>query len=280
MHIKRSIQSFREAAMRKQMLSGSAIFLAAFLAACASSAPTAVTGPIVGSPHDLTYVLMPGSPGQASGVILSWTASNDSNIAAFLVNARATVGGAWTTLAITGSNVYFDPNQYTQYFIQAEDASGDIANGPDTITVIYNPTVAAPATVTATGYDSAVKIHWSDEARVNNPGVWSYYRVYSEPASATPPQCPTAGPGFGIEGTTVSEDFVVTGLLNGTTWCYAVTSVGILGQESILSTPWAVATTSQGGGGFDVASAPHATIVVHKTRQGFTVLRGTQVLHR
>jgi hypothetical protein len=235
----------------------------------------------VGAPHNLTYVLMPGAPAQASGVILSWTAAEDSNIAAFLVNARTSPGAAWTTLAITGSTVYFDgETQYTQYFIQSEDASGDVANGADTITVNYSPTVAAPAVVTAAGLDSAVKLHWSAEARVNNPGVWSYYRVYSEPASATAPQCPTAGAGFGLEGTTVSEDFVVTGLANGQTWCYAVTSVGVLGQESILSTPWAVATTSQGGGGFDIASAPHATIVAHRARPGLNLHRVTQVLRK
>jgi hypothetical protein len=257
--------------MRKQFWSGTAIFLATLLAACASSAPTSIAGPVLGSAHDLAYVLVPGGPGQASGVLLTWTFSQDSNIASFAINARTSTTGSWGTLALTLSSVYFDgvtapPN--VQYYIATQDASGDVASGPDTITINYNPTVQAPATVTATGFDSAVKVHWSDEARVNNPGVWSYYRVYSEPAvlNGAVETCPLGGAGFGLEGTTVSEDFVVTGLANGSTWCYAITSVGVLGQESFLSS-FATATPTLGGGSFDIAAAPHATIVVHRNRQ-------------
>lgn len=63
----------------------------------------------------------------------------------------------------------------------------------------------------------------------------------------------------------MSEDFVVTGLGNGQTWCYGVTTVTQDGHESVLGA-FAQATTNAAGGSFD--AVPGTTIVVHRAGKG------------
>ena len=77
--------------------------------------------------------------------------------------------------------------------------------------------------------------------------------------------CGTPGPGFAVEGSTVSEEFVVTGLANGTTWCYAVTTVTQDGHESVLSS-WSTDTPTLAAGPFAVSMAPNATVIRHNPK--------------
>jgi hypothetical protein len=120
--------------------------------------------------------------------------------------------------------------------------------------------------LTATPIDSGVELTWSADARLGNPSEFSYYRVYSEPAvvSGGSATCPSGAAGFGLEGSTVSEGYVVTGLTNGSTYCFGVTTVATLGQESSL-TPWVTATPTSSGPSFDFKTS-HITVGVH--RQG------------
>jgi hypothetical protein len=255
--------------MTKRLWSGAAIACAAFLAACASSAPTSSTGgTTLGNPGALTYVLLPGSPGQPAGTLLNWVAATDPNVAGYLVYARQNSTASWVTLAITGATTYYDAETvFTQYYIASEDAEGDISSGTAVITVTYSPTIAAPDSLVGTPFDSAAKLHWSADQRLANPGIFAYYRVYSEPAvvAGGDTTCTTANPGFGLEGTTVSEDFVVTGIANGAPVCYGVTTVAQLGQESLLSA-WVIVTPNGADGSFDIAMAPRATVVRHRAR--------------
>lgn len=254
--------------MKMKLWSGAAVTSAALIAACASSAPTGSTGSTLGNPTDLTYVLLPGAPGQPAGVLLNWVAATDPNVAEYIVYAEQSSAAGWQTLAITGSTTYYVAGPgFTQYYIASGDASGDVSSGTPPITVIYTPTIAAPDSLTGTALDSAVKLHWSADQRLANPALFAYYRVYSEPAvvSGGDNTCTTANPNFGLEGTTVSEDFVITGVPNGVPVCYGVTTVAQLGQESLLS-PWVIVTPILSGGTFDIRSAPRATVVVHQAR--------------
>jgi hypothetical protein len=254
--------------MKMKLWSGTAVASAALIAACASSAPTGSTGSTLGNPTDLTYVLLPGAPGQPAGVLLNWVAASDPNVAAYIVYARQSASASWETLAITGATTYYDAEVvFTQYYIASEDGSGDVSSGTPFLSVTYTPTIAAPDGLTGTAFDSAAKLTWSADQRLANPGLFAYYRVYSEPAviAGGDTTCTTANPEFGLEGTTVSEAFVITGLANGVPECYGVTTVAQLGQESLLS-PWVIVTPILSGGTFNIASAPLATVVVHRAR--------------
>ena len=255
--------------MKTKLSSAAAIACAALVGACASAAPTGSgTGPTLGNPGPLTYVLLPGAPGLPAGVLLTWGAASDPNVAAYLVYARQNASANWVGLAITGATTYYDgETAYTQYYIASEDAAGDISSGNAPITVVYTPTILAPDSLAGTALDSAAKLHWSADQRLANPAIFAYYRVYSELATVAggDTTCTAAAPSFGLEGTTVSEDFVVTGLANGTPWCYGVTTVAQLGQESLLS-PWVIVDPTLSGGSFDIASAPRATVVRHQMR--------------
>jgi hypothetical protein len=243
--------------------------LAALAAACSNgvdnTAPSTVT---LGNPDSLMYVLLPSSPGTPAGVLLSWQAASDPTVTSYVIYA-AVVGGGWNLIAYTGETDYFDPGTPAgQYYVASEDANGDISTGTSPVTVVSTQVLPPPDGLTAVAIDSGVELTWSADARLSNPSQFSYYRVYSEPGIVTggTTNCPTGAAGFGLEGTTVSEGYVVTGLANGTPWCYGVTTVAVLGQESVLSS-WVVGTPSASGGSFDLKASPNMTVGVHRTRQ-------------
>jgi hypothetical protein len=239
--------------------------------------PTGGTGVTLGNPDSLGYVLLPGGPGQPAGVILTWAPASDPNVSNYIVLARDSTDSAatWGALAYTGADVYFDPGVFAQYKIASQDQYGDVSSGTTPVTVDTNSPVPAPAGVTGAGIDSGVKLTWSSSARLAHAQQFAYYRVYSEQATTSnnTSTCPAGAASFGLEGSTVSENFVVTGLANGAAWCYAITSVTQLGQESALS-QWTIVTPSAAGGGFDVVAGNGVTVVVHKAHHvGFARIR-------
>ncbi len=251
--------------MRNALSACIGIAAAATLGACSQSTTNPVSNVNLGNPDSLSYVLLPGAPAQPQGVMLTWVAATDPNVTNYVVYGRADSAASWGIIAYTGETEYFDLQPAQQYYISSEDGSGDISSGTTAITVDTNPPMPPPGGLTGTGLDSGSALSWSDSVRVDHSTIFNYYRVYSEAASGA--TCPTAGAGFGLEGTTVSEDFVVTGIANGTAECYGVTSVSQLGQESVLS-PWVLVTPSSGGGGFDITAHPNATVVMHHSRAG------------
>ncbi len=227
------------------------------------------TGPVqtinLGNPDSLAYVLLPGAPAAPEGVMLTWVAATDPNVEAYIIFGRTDSSASWGQVAVTPGTEYFDVQPLGQYYVASTDGQGDISSGTATVNVDTLPPMAAPSGLTGTPLDSGVALTWSNSVRLANASIFSNYRVYSEQPSGS--SCPAAGSGFGLEGTTVSEDFVVTGIANGTAVCYGVTTVSMLGQESALS-PWIMATPSSGGGSFDITAHPGATVVVHRARKG------------
>jgi hypothetical protein len=223
----------------------------------------------LGNPDSLTYLLLPGGPDAPNGILLSWAQATDPNVTNYIVlastvDSQADFGELGTTLSTSFHQAGIP---FPFYYVASEDQFGDISSGTPIISVDTAPELAPPSTITATGFDSASEVSWSADARLAHPNEFAYYRVYSEPAqvSGMTNTCATPGPGFAVEGSTVSEQFVVTGLANGTTWCYAITSVAQNGSESVLSA-WTTDTPNAGAGPFAVSMAPQATIVRHNPK--------------
>jgi hypothetical protein len=241
--------------------------LAAFAIGCSNGtdnlAPSTVT---LGNPDSLSYLLLPSSPGVPAGILLKWVAASDPNVTNYVVYA-AIVGGGWNPVAYTGQTSYFVPGTpANQYYIASMDANQDVSSGTSPITVNTQQVLPPPDGLTSVPIDSGVKLTWSPDARLSNPAQFAYYRVYSEPAvvSGGTANCPAGSSGFGLEGSTVSEGYVVTGLANGSTWCFGVTTVATLGQESVLS-PWITTSPSADSASFDV-TASRITVGVHRAQ--------------
>jgi hypothetical protein len=251
--------------MRKGIAACIGVATAAVLGACNNGTTNPVSNVDLGNPDSLAYVLLPGRPATPEGVVLTWVAATDPNVTNYVIYGRSDSTASWGVVAYTGNTEYFDVTPLIQYYVASEDGEGDISSGTATVTIDTVPPMPAPGGLAGVGLDSGAALTWSDSVRVDHSSIFSNYRVYSEAASGG--SCPTGGSGFGLEGTTVSENFVVTGIANATSVCYGVTTVSTLGQESALSS-WIVVTPSSGGGSFDILAHPGTTVVVHHVRVG------------
>jgi len=217
------------------------------VAACDNSKGS--TGPnyTLANPDSLTYQLAFGDSRSAvdpegipPGVILSWIPPADSNVAAYIVFGRdsTNTNASWYTRAITTSSTFHDaaPVQL-QYYVASQDIYGDQSSGTPPITINFADSVQTPGDVRGTAYNGAVTVGWDSIAQVGvNASRFEYYRVYSEPATATSDSTATCdSTAVSLEGTTVSTAFVITGLPNGVFTCYGVTSVSQSGLESQFS---------------------------------------------
>ena len=90
-----------------------------------------------------------------------------------------------------------------------------------------------PESLVSTSLNSAVQLSWSANARLADPNDFSHYDIYSTTYDLDNSVCNDAG--WALEGTSVSEDFLVTGLTNGVPLCFAVSSVSTSGNESDVS---------------------------------------------
>ena len=71
------------------------------------------------------------------------------------------------------------------------------------------------------------------ERAADAPDRFEHYNIYSTSYDLDRQVCDNNG--WGLEGTSVSEDFVVSGLTNGVSLCFAVSSVSLNGNESDVS---------------------------------------------
>jgi hypothetical protein len=86
-----------------------------------------------------------------------------------------------------------------------------------------------PASLSSTSLDGAIALSWTDNSYTSDPGNFENYRVYSTSYDLDQNQC---GSSWQLEGTTVSPEFVVGALTNGTPRCFGVSAVSIDGFES------------------------------------------------
>src|SRR3954469_7138240 len=70
-----------------------------------------------------------------------------------------------------------------------------------------------PETLVSVSLNTAVQLSWDPNSRLADPNDFSPYNIYSTSYDLDRSVCDDNG--WGLEGTSVSEDFLVSGLTNG-----------------------------------------------------------------
>ena len=116
---------------------------------------------------------------------------------------------------------------------------------------VGNTRLPAPSGLTSISLDGAVQLSWSGSVVANNLDAFRHYRIHSTGYDASSNRCNDGA--WVIEGTTVSDGFVVSNLRNGITRCFAVSTVAKDGGEGARSV--ARADTPRFGGRFVLVDA-------------------------
>jgi hypothetical protein len=152
------------------------------------------------------------------------------------VYSRGSTNQSWSRRANTTSGSFHDTGiPHLQYFVVSEDEFGSESRPSNTITVDERNRLPAPNGLTSISLDLAVQLAWANNARVGDPALFSYYRIYSTTYDLDANVCSSAN--WVLEGSTVSEDFLVTGIANGAPRCFAVSTISADGHESAWTTP-------------------------------------------
>lgn len=215
------------------------------LAACSTSDRVTGSNFNLTPPSNLSYQLIPsGNADAPEGIDLRWDPVNDPNIADYAVFSRASASDQWSLRAQTTSPSFEDLGQPDlQYYVASEAADGSLSAPSNVVTVDNTNKLPPPEDLSAIALDGAVELSWSPNARLANPSAFSYYRVYSTVYHAAQNLCDTQ---WVLEGTTVSEDFIASGLPNGQPRCFDVSAISFDGHESDWPTPIAIAPSASG----------------------------------
>lgn len=208
------------------------LFLLVGLAACDLD----LTNPIdPDSPSELSYQLIPsGDPFAPSGVLLTWEPPASGRAVSFDVFGR-NGGSQWGLRATTTSPTFHDAGYpQDEYYVRALDQSGNELGRTDAIRIDAGNRLPAPAGLRSTTLNGAIQLMWSRNVIDAGANRFDYYRVYSGTFDVGRGTC--VAPWY-LEGTTVSDAFLVGGLTNGRTICFAVSAVSRDGHESQWSAP-------------------------------------------
>ena len=208
---------------------------AAIVMAACDTYDSSVDPDELGRPTDLRYQLVPsGGPDRPEGILLSWTDPNDGRVADFVVYSRGSTSDRWHRRAATTSTTFHDVGiPHLEYYVVSEDVDGNESRPSNTVTVDERNRLPRPLTLTSISLDRAVQLAWAANARTADPSMFDYYRVYSTTYDLDADVCSEAN--WVLEGTTVSEDFLATGLTNGAPRCFGVSAVSRDGHESVWS---------------------------------------------
>lgn len=189
------------------------------------------------TPTGLSYQLVPsGFPDSPDGVLLTWDDVADANTSAYVVYSRSSSNGPWSRRAETTSNTFSDAGYPAySYYVATRDESGHESAPSATVTIDVRLRLPAPTSLNSISLDRAVQMSWASNSRTSDPNAFDYYRVYSTVYSSSAGACDDQL--WVLEGTTISEDFISTGLTNGVRYCFAVSAVSRDGHESLFSTP-------------------------------------------
>jgi len=215
------------------------LFIATLIAVVACGGDRTTTGvdtrlPV---PTGLSYQLVPsGFPDSPDGVLLTWDDVADSYTSAYVVYSRNSASGEWNRRAETTSPTFSDAGYPAYaYYVATRDESGHESAPSAAVTIDVRLRLPAPANLNAISLDRAVQTSWASNSRTADPNAFDYYRVYSTVYSAAAGGCDDDL--WVLEGTTISEDFISTGLTNGVRYCFAVSAVTRDGHESLFSVP-------------------------------------------
>jgi hypothetical protein len=210
--------------------------LAAALAAC-SNDNNVITGPNnLTPPANLTYQLEPsGDPTTPEGILLRWDPTTDNQVTNYVVYSRSSSNAAWVRRAATTSASFEDRGTPDlQYEVTAQAQDGSESQPSNVVTVDASNQLDPPSQLVSFALDQAVQLSWSTDARLAAPSLFAYYRVYSTDYDLDNNVCSA---NWVLEGTTVSEDFIVSGIPNGVPRCFTVSTISVDGHESDWATP-------------------------------------------
>jgi hypothetical protein len=183
------------------------------------------------APTNLSYQLIPsGNPNAPLGVILSWDPPTSGRAVAFDVFGRSSTNANWDRRATTTSASFHDVLPEAQYYIVANDEQGTPLGQTPVITLDFQSELPAPSGLRSMSLNTAIQLAWSSNVIDANGDAFDYYRVYSGAFDAAHSVCSA----WNLEGSTVSDAFLVANIANGITRCYAVSAVSRDGHES----PW------------------------------------------
>jgi hypothetical protein len=186
-------------------------------------------------PTGLTYELMPsGNPDSPEGVLLAWDDVADETVSAYVVYSRYSTTDRWHRRAETTSPTFHDAGvPALQYQVVTRDEGGDESGPSNTVTIDSRLRLPSPTGLVSISLYRAVQLSWSSASRLSDAAHFGYYRVYSSIFNSAQDRCDDNL--WVLEGTTVSDDFLVTGLTNGVRYCFAVSTISIDGHESLWS---------------------------------------------
>ena len=189
------------------------------------------------TPTGLTYQLVPsGFPDSPDGVLLSWDDVADENTSAYVVYSRNSSSDSWHRRAETTSPTFHDAGYPAYgYYVVTRDERGDESVPSNSVTIDVRLHLPAPQSLNSISLYRAAQLSWASNSRAADPNAFDYYRVYSTVYSTSAGGCDDDL--WILEGTTISEDFISTGLTNGVRYCFAVSAVSRDGHESLFSTP-------------------------------------------
>ena len=208
-----------------------------FLASCSTSNDITGGDGDIAPPFNLTYQLMPsGDPLNPEGVLLRWDPVDDSRVTNYVVYSRGSMNGQWSRRAETTSASFNDLGvPALQYEVTSQASDGrESEEASNTVTVDDRNALQSPGELFSVTLNQAVLLSWPADSRVGATEIFDYYRVYSTLYDLDENVC---DPSWVLEGTTVSEDFLASGLSNGVPRCFAVSAVSTYGHESDWTTP-------------------------------------------
>jgi hypothetical protein len=169
------------------------------------------------------------------GVLLSWLPPNpDSTVQNFIVyGSDSSISSGFVPRAVTTSVSFHDAGTpQLAYYVTSQDVNGVQSAASNIVVIDAGDTVETPQNLVGAPLDSAAELAWSDNSITGaNGSHFDFYRVYSEDFTSN--NCVDAT--LVLEGQSVSNGFVITGLANDVPRCYFVTAVTRTGHESFGS---------------------------------------------
>jgi hypothetical protein len=195
---------------------------------------TVLVGSGPSTPANLSYELEPsGDPDRPLGILLSWDAVPDGNLASYRVYSRGSSTGSYGLRGETTSNTFHDNGvPHLDYFVTAVDDNGDESDASNVITVDERQQLDRPSSLTSISLNGAIHLEWADNAYTADPARFKWYRIYSTSYDLDAGLC---GAAWSLEGTTVAPEFLASALPNGAPQCFGVSAVSREGYESLWS---------------------------------------------
>ena len=205
--------------------------------AVAALVALAACGDLVGpggdpdAPANLTYQLIPsGDPGAPLAVLLSWDVPRSGRGTSFNVYGRTGAGDVWQLRATTTSPTFHDAGvPDLEYYIATRDDQGDELGRSNVVTIDLRASVPEPLGLRTVSLNAAIQLAWSSNAVDALHDAFDHYRVYSTTYDGGRGVCTS---NWVLEGTTASDGFLAGNLVNGTSRCFAVSTVTRDGHES------------------------------------------------